>query len=148
MGLVPGASTKAMQTMKTAKAMKAMKCAKVMKAMKAMKAKKFAAAPWHVCERPGMYANALAMTFAAAMKNAWDVHNNDGTRDHWVPSVRSKWHVYRASYEPPHCPCCPDWVRMRAMKCPDWELTRAMKHRNFGRPLPQDSPLERTSHLQ
>ena len=116
-----------------------------MKAMKAMKARK--AMKCAIC--PGMYADALAMKFAAAMKKAWDVH---GKNHHWVPSVRSKWHVYKASYEPPHCPCCPDWVRMRAMKCPDWVLTTmdewARDPTFAGQPLPQDSPLERTSHLQ
>ena len=108
-GLVPVASTKAMQTMKTAKAMKAMKCAKAMKDMKAMKAMK----AMKDADCPGMDADALAMKFAVAMKKAWDAHDKS---PHWVPSARSRWHPYKAGYEPPHCPCCPPWVRMRAME--------------------------------
>jgi hypothetical protein len=150
-GLAPVASTKAMKTLKTAKAMKAMKCAKATKAMKAMKVMKAMKAMKAMKDDdcPGMYADAMAMKFAVAMKKAWDVHD---IPQHWVPSVRSKWHVYKAFYEPPHCPCCPDWVRNRAMKhaapigcasCPDWVRNHAAPtmrmegHPAFaGQPLP------------
>jgi hypothetical protein len=104
-----------------------------MKAMKAMKDD----------DCPGMYADAMAMKFAVAMKKAWDVHD---IPQHWVPSVRSKWHVYKAFYEPPHCPCCPDWVRNRAMKHEPWVRKRAMPIRAWIQGHPMRATMRMEGH--